>query len=524
MLNTLRNFIKSKKNIILLCVLTLSIITLTLSFAFFAISDSIAADTDIGFKSSQLERLTFNTDGDIFLHATQENFVSGGGSLSSSSTSTATLMFDEEIGTSTQEYNVYYVVYENNYIYTQNELTPELLLKIIDPEGNEIKVLDGYEHKTVIDAAGNTLTGFDVTMHTGTIIIANDYEINANTKEGTTQNWSVTLSFVNLEGNQGLNAEKSLDSKLILQKNDLKVSDVCVGYNINSCLVDNIVLDDYLIQHTSDIIGSANDNNYRYSGSENIVENFVCFGTESTNCDIENLYQILGVYDGTIKIIKNNPIDMNNDGMYRINSNETDTIAFDSTGYYGSNKWEGTDLINSSDDADINVYLNGTYYNNLPVVYQNMILPMKLNIGNISYASGLKPINFYNSEISIKTEHEYNIGLLNPSDYFYAASKEYWNLVYIKNVSPYDAEYYFNQNQISNNWMFLENIGGYYEWALNPKVSTTGYISYIYNRGTASNHLAKGSGGVRPVIYLNQNIIIESGLGTSDNPYRLLTK
>ena len=46
----------------------------------------------------------------------------------------------------------------------------------------------------------------------------------------------------------------------------------------------------------------AGDNSYRYSGAN--PNNYVCFGSDEETCPNDNLYRIIGVFDGQVKLIK----------------------------------------------------------------------------------------------------------------------------------------------------------------------------------------------------------------------------
>ena len=47
----------------------------------------------------------------------------------------------------------------------------------------------------------------------------------------------------------------------------------------------------------------AGDNSYRYAGAD--PNNYVCFGSNAEVCPEDNLYRIIGVFDGQVKLIKN---------------------------------------------------------------------------------------------------------------------------------------------------------------------------------------------------------------------------
>ena len=54
--------------------------------------------------------------------------------------------------------------------------------------------------------------------------------------------------------------------------------------------------------HDSNLTNGANDNSYRYAGSD--PDNYVCFGSDESTCPTDNLYRIIGVFDGKVKLIK----------------------------------------------------------------------------------------------------------------------------------------------------------------------------------------------------------------------------
>ena len=46
----------------------------------------------------------------------------------------------------------------------------------------------------------------------------------------------------------------------------------------------------------------AGDNSYRYAGAD--PDNYICFGSDAETCPADNLYRIIGVFDGQVKLIK----------------------------------------------------------------------------------------------------------------------------------------------------------------------------------------------------------------------------
>ncbi len=59
-----------------------------------------------------------------------------------------------------------------------------------------------------------------------------------------------------------------------------------------------------LYYHDNTLTNSANDKSYRYSGPSDTANNFVCFSTTVSNCPVDNLYRIIGVFEDLVKLIK----------------------------------------------------------------------------------------------------------------------------------------------------------------------------------------------------------------------------
>ena len=270
----------------------------------------------------------------------------------------------------------------------------------------------------------------------------------------------------------------------------------------------------------------AEDYSYRYSGAN--PNNYVCFGpgaeTEGT-CPNDNLYRIIGVFDGKVKLIKADytTSDMlGTDGRdyygtynqstsnYK-GSMDTSTIAgyrwnYDtSVSTYGSNNWT------TSEFNTIN--LNTNYWNYLGAIWQNLIVETTWHLGGMtSYNNTAKA--FYDGERnntgygSNPTTYSDEIGLMYPSDYGYAASPEAW----ITDLSDYN-----NSTITSNHWMYL----GVYELTLTPNSSSSYYVFYVNNTGYLYSINALYGFAARPVFYLKSNVALQGGTGTSSDPYRL---
>ena len=183
------------------------------------------------------------------------------------------------------------------------------LLSIKDGSNNEITSVSGLTYKTVTDGKGTTLKGFDITKKSGLVTILNNREITTTSTK--TEQWNVTVTFVNYNANQAGNAGKNFSAKLMIQKEKIPtvLSDVCTnGNNLATCITtlsnksEPSIVNIY--HHTSSLVNGAGDNSYRYAGASESVNNFVCFGSTTSPCSEDNLYRIIGVFEDKVKLIK----------------------------------------------------------------------------------------------------------------------------------------------------------------------------------------------------------------------------
>ena len=158
----------------------------------------------------------------------------------------------------------------------------------------------------------------------------------------------------------------------------------------------------------------------RYYGAN--PNNYVSFNNE--------LWRIIGVIDGKIKIIRNESI--------------------------GNMPWD-TSNSNNWDITSLKSYLNEDYYNGIDITYRNMILEETYHLGGIG-TTVITTSTAYNLErgnnvyADNPTSTIQNIGLMYPSDYGYAAG----NSCLSTTIDDYS-------NSCKNNYWFymLENLNGY---------------------------------------------------------------
>mgnify|MGYP005784855061 FL=1 len=314
------------------------------------------------------------------------------------------------------------------------------------------------------------------------------------------------------------------------------LAELCAGKTLSNCIKENIYTEDGangLYYH--DGIGTytnaseeAGDNSYRYAGAD--PNNYVCFGSDEVSCADNNLYRIIGLFDD------------NKDGTYNIKLIKYDYATSDILGisgaysqkyYYDTSFYKGNiniDYIGTYlwgegrrpsywELSSLNtINLNTTYWDNLGIKWQNLIITTTWNVSESYDLTALSVQNSYQNEIinSVETKiYEDEIGLMYVSDYGYAASPENWIII----LSNYDND--INRN---NNWLYM----GLYEWTITPVSSLEAGAFGIYNLnydGGISFILDTGGGlqpvAVRPCFYLNSDVTYVSGTGTQSDPFRI---
>ena len=638
-----------KKRLIIIASVLVVFIGITLAYVVGQISDGAIGKVNV--TADTTDNLQFSVDKDISLNPTQFNVPEGGGGLSDTAVGTATLLANSTNKTATYDYYVYFLINTNEYIYTTEDYKPEIVLTITDPEGNLVTELanSDLEYVEAENADGTITKGFDITTASGLINIASLYEITSSSStDATVQDWTFTVTFINLTTNQSANGGSTLDAEIILSKEATNYHEICEPgtmacdiarlYNeenpesnglyyhngditVDVCMYsgkqiynidmipstsaidcenvfyyagfyyDNTIADDIdyneiitvaeqvfwdsedgickiasgeqvygmdpysglfyelsqdFCKGYADIdsdgtamlifselgrgnmekkITDAEDKSYRYSGSN--PNNYVCFGSIDENCLNDNLYRIIGVFNGQVKLIKADYVTSNMLGtnsrdyygphMYynndykgnmdiniiaRYSWNNDTSVSED-----GSNNWSTSEL------NTINLNIN--YWNYLGELWQNLIAKTAWRIGGTSlYANIAKEFNEaetnttkYNDNSSIYTDE---IGLMYINDYGYAASPDAW----LRFLTDYN-----DSTILSNNWMHM----GLSEWTITPAMPSASTVLSIYDHGSLGwNVAAHYTYSVRPTFYLKSNTELAGGTGSLNDPYRLM--
>lgn len=207
---------KKLRNVLMsVYVLSLIIMLSGATYAYFTYIRVSSVSPIVEAKTATVGSILFSINSNIGIDVNISNFKSGMPSLSDEVNASATLMVDGD-SYFTEKYYLYLNIEDNPIIYTTNEEYPELMLTVIDPEGNELTELEDLEYKTIVDSNNETIRGFDITTKNGIIYIANNYEIRTN--DVLKQEWKVIVTFVNLDSDQNSNMGKQFIGKIGMDK------------------------------------------------------------------------------------------------------------------------------------------------------------------------------------------------------------------------------------------------------------------------------------------------------------------
>ena len=350
-----------------------------------------------------------------------------------------------------------------------------------------------------------------------------------------------------------------------LQENELlenKLENPLTGKNIPSTSIVKIIKNNeeyiykfsldyqYLLEHIIDLYSSEEtrisnglkkdntpDQNIRYYGSD--PNNYVSFNSE--------LWRIIGVFGNNVKLVRKDSL-----GSLSWDSSESSI-----NGGVGINQWGGSKDADGNEyaGADLQVYLNKMYYGGTSVTCyggtKNSTTTCPTNtldntakalIDNHTWNTGAPnhstlynsttqsydTVEFYKAErgtvngkicssgrdcndtVTRTTEWTGYIALPYVTDYAYASSENDCNTK-IDRSSTYKCK--------NNNWMHRSTSTWYMSPYAFPNNATS--VWYVYGDGSSGLSLAADALSAFPTIYLKSNVLIDSGKGTSSDPYIL---
>ena len=458
-------------------IIALALTLVTATFAYFMAQTGEGKSTDIKINASTVDTLTFEAGSAISLNLNQDNFASGKGNQTGTTFAKAMLTANNKTNTATEHYYMYLNISNNTFTYSIDNNTPEILLSIKDSSNNEITTLTGLTYKTVTDGKGASIKGFDITNKKGLVTILNNREITTTSTK--TEEWNVTVIFVNYNSNQAGNAGKNFSAKLMIQKEEYKQTLVeYVKSQYTGTQGENS-----LYYHDSTLVNGAGDNSYRYAGASESVNNYICLGSDEATCPDANLFRIIGVFGDQTKVIRAKSV--------------------------GDQKWD-TNNSNTWSSSSLNTYLNGTYLTSLGTLADKIATTTWKVGGNTSAnINGVVPKTAYQYEVGSSastTTVDKKIGLMYVSDYGFAADQSGWTT----KLSSYGSN-------SSKNWLYL----GSAEWTISRNSRLTGLAFTVTGTGYVNYTSVTLSRGVRQSFNLESSVKYVSGSGSMSDPVRV---
>ena len=479
---------KKTKIISIASIIALALTLVTATYAYFMAQTGEGKSTDIKINANTVDTFTFEAGSALNLSLNQENFASGKGNQTGTTVAKAMLTANNKTNTATEHYYLYLNISNNTFTYSIDNNTPEILLSIKDGSNNEITTLTGLTYKTVTDGKGVSIKGFDITKKSGLITILNNREIT--TTSSKTEEWNVTVTFVNYNSNQAGNAGKSFTAKLMIQKEKRPtvLSDVCTsGNNLASCITtlsnksESSIVNIY--HHTSSLANGAGDNSYRYAGASASVNNYICLGSDATTCPDANLFRIIGVFGDQTKVIRAKSV--------------------------GDKAWHSSTSSNTWSTSSLNTYLNGEYLTSLGTLADKIATTTwKVGGGSSTYLYDV-PTTAYQYEVgssASSTTVDKKIGLMYVSDYGYAADQSGWTT----KLSSYSSN-------TSKNWLYL----GSTEWTISRFSDLTSDAFFVHSAGIVDGLTVTYIFAARPSFNLEFSVKYVSGSGSMSDPVRV---
>ena len=507
---------RKTKIISVVAIVALALTVITATYAYFNAQGGSATSTNLNVTTYTTDVFTFAAGDEINLEITQSNFASGKGNAVGNTFASATLTANNKTNTATEHYYLYLNIENNDFEYTVNNTTPELMLTITDSEGNEVTDIEGLTHTTVTDAKGATVSGYDITTKSGLLTIFKNREITTTSKKE--EKWNITITFVNYDENQNGNAGKSMSAKVMIQKEEEKVF---LADYVKS-LYTGTQGENSIYYHDSSLTNGAGDSSYRYSGAN--PNNYVCFGTNTTPCPTDNLYRIIGVFGNQVKLIKYDYATsalLGTDGDYKGTGTSNASYYKGELTTINTYYWNNSTIKNTWSESLLNkTNLNTNFINNIGEEWANKIATTTWKVGGNTYSNiySKTPSVVYQNEIvnpvttnttDNATEYSAKIGLMYVSDYGFGADPSAWT------TTLYNYDGSVNGSTIrSLNWMHM----GYYDWTISRTAGYSDYAFRVYGEGYVLYYDVRSYSAVRPSFNLESSITYVSGSGSASDP------
>lgn len=303
-------------------------------------------------------------------------------------------------------------------------------------------------------------------------------------------------------------------------------------YTPNTKVINNGITYNY--DTKSSLMQDIGGNLRYYGASPNNYIYFNCYDYSNQSLSTCETWRIIGVFNGKIKLIRGSQI-----GAYSWDNKNTSTGA-ETT--YGKNDWTDARLMKllnpgyESETTGGSLYYNaksGNCYSGQDNAIttcnftssgiknpetRNLISDTTYYLGGWS-SSSVYPNQVYEYERGTKvytgrpTTWQGKIALFYPSDYGYAADL---GKCLNKQLSSYD-----DTTCTSNNWMNTILGTSNASWLLTSHSTLADYAWIVNSSGKVRSFNNFYSFGVLPVLYLNSELAVKAGTGSSSAPYQL---
>ncbi len=197
-----------------LTLIGLLIIALSIAYAYMAPLIGESAKTKVDIISSTLDKLTFEQGDPIGLTINLETLGEGQGNESGSTTSSVKLVANNNSNEATKYYDVTFDIEHNEFFYTTQNNTPEIILTIKDQNNNNVTSISGV---TYVNQGG--VLGFDITEYEGEITVKSKREITTTSSTtGITHTWTAIITFIHLDSDQSDIEGKTMSANLIIKE------------------------------------------------------------------------------------------------------------------------------------------------------------------------------------------------------------------------------------------------------------------------------------------------------------------
>ena len=328
-------------------------------------------------------------------------------------------------------------IFYEYYVYSKNSSLEETKVVLKD---NVEKII---EYSNVLK-----LNNGKIDSNNKKITLSAEYNNSASYNVYLNINNSVSNLVINVIDNNGISNTINLSNKsgLYLVKSDcvinnskdewiFEVSGDTTNVDIDVMLMEEkIKISDYIIDNTNNNLYYLDtDNTYRYVGSN--PNNYISINNE--------LYRIIGVFNGRLKVIKNDYA-------------TSDMLGLDGA-YFASYQIGDT-------------YYKGSIYDNVSTYYWNNESRVnnweESNLNKINLNVNFK--NYLGNSINII---DGDIMLMDVSDYYYSSYPEFWG-----------SDNYLNG--ISTNYLYM----GLDEWTMSKVDGTSNYVYFIFSDGAVNDN------------------------------------